>query len=264
MSRLHLLVILACATAQTSAAGPDSTRPESTLSRITTVEEVSVPPMVIDTAVRGHRAFRNAVQAATSGLVAVAGTSSHVPDLTVLTTDPVALENLRRNRGEPSSGYGWRDDPIRHNARFHSGADFRAASGTPVRAAGAGVVVFTGRQGGYGNIIYVDHGGGVITRYAHLRRIETTAHASVVAGQTIGQVGTTGRVTGPHLHFEVRYEGRPLDPITALRVGHLQRENPTAARELERQLAPDVQANEQSEQDPPRSRPRTKRVRPVS
>ncbi|MGE0549339.1 MAG: M23 family metallopeptidase [Kofleriaceae bacterium] len=264
MSRLHLLLILACSTAQTSAAGPDSTRPQAALSRITTVDEVSVPPVVLDSAVRGHRAFRNAVQGAVAKVASVAGATSEIPDLTVLTAEPVSFEHLRRDRGEPSSGYGWRDDPIRHRAKFHSGADFRASPGTPVVAAGAGVVVFSGRRGGYGNVVFVDHGGGLITRYAHLRRIETTTNASVVAGQQIGQVGSTGRVTGPHLHFEVRFDGRPLDPITALRVGHLQRENPAAARELERQLTPEAQANEQSEQDPPRTRPRTKRARPVS
>ena len=100
------------------------------------------------------------------------------PDLTVLTTEPV-------ERCE-SSGYGWREDPLRKNQRFHHGADYRADPGTPVLAAGNGVVVFAGRRGGYGNVIFVDHGNGVVTRYAHLRRIETKVGAMLTAGTKCG------------------------------------------------------------------------------
>jgi len=156
-------------------------------------------------------------------------------DLAVLTSTPLG-------GNEESSGFGWRDDPIRHTRRFHSGTDFRADPGTPVFAAGTGVVVFAGRQGGYGNCVYVDHGGGVVTLYAHLRRIETKKDAAVAAGDRIGQVGSTGRTTGPHLHFEVRLEGRPVSPITAMSVAAMQREDPEAARLAALALAPEVQA----------------------
>src|SRR5262249_29091673 len=131
-----------------------------------------------------------------------------VPDLTVLSIEPVAHSE--------SSGFGWRDDPIRHTRRFHSGTDFRGEPGTPVLAAGDGVVAFCGRLGGYGNVIDINHGGGVITRYAHLRKIETKKDTAVTAGERIGQVGSTGRTTGPHLHFEVRLDGAPVSPIAAL------------------------------------------------
>src|SRR3982751_1387160 len=84
-----------------------------------------------------------------------------VPDVSVLTWQPLPPAD----DSWPTSGFGWRDDPIRHTRKFHSGAAIRAKSGTPVMAAGDGVVTFAGRQGGYGNVIYVDHGGGLITRY---------------------------------------------------------------------------------------------------
>jgi len=147
-----------------------------------------------------------------------------------------------------------------------------------VLAAGPGVVVFAGRRGGYGNLIEVDHGGGVLTRYAHLRRIEAKVDMAVLAGQKIGQVGSTGRTTGPHLHFEVRLADSPVDPVTAMTVAQLVREQPEMGRIAAFALAPEVQAELASKVDPPKqrrsanakkeSRPeragRVKRVKPVS
>jgi murein DD-endopeptidase MepM/ murein hydrolase activator NlpD len=157
-----------------------------------------------------------------------------VPDLTNLTKPPIA--------DNESSGFGWRDDPIRHHQRFHGGTDFRADPGTPVLAAGDGTVVFAGHLGGYGNVVYVDHGGGVVTRYAHLRKIETRRDAKISAGDRIGQVGSTGRTTGPHLHFEVRIDGRAVDPVTALLVASLERELPPVGWVASFALAPELQA----------------------
>jgi murein DD-endopeptidase MepM/ murein hydrolase activator NlpD len=171
-----------------------------------------------------------------------------IPDLTVLSIEPVAHAE--------SSGFGWRDDPIRHTRRFHAGTDFRGKAGTPVLAAGNGVVVFCGRLGGYGNAVDIDHGGGVVTRYAHLRRIDTKKGAAITAGDAIGQVGATGRATGPHLHFEVRLDGAPVSPIAAMSVAALQRESPLAGRLAALSLSPELQAAAESEVDPPKQRAR--------
>ena len=192
--------------------------------------------------VRSELGMRDAVRAAGDQITAwSAKLPAPVPDLSVLTCDPIP-------DGE-SSGFGWRDDPIRHDNRFHSGTDFRADPGTPVLAAGDGVVTFTGRQGGYGNIIYVDHGGGVVTRYAHLRKIETTKGAAVSAGDQIGQVGSTGRVTGPHLHFEVRLDGRAVDPVMALTVAELERTTAGAGRLASFALVPELQTHARDQHD---------------
>ncbi|HET7502476.1 MAG TPA: M23 family metallopeptidase [Kofleriaceae bacterium] len=193
---------------------------------------------------RGMRDFAHGFEDRVASLVHSAGIV--IPDLTVLSTEPVAHTE--------SSGFGWRDDPIRHTRSFHSGTDFRGDPGTPVVAAGDGVVTFCGRLGGYGNVIDIDHGGGVITRYAHLRRIETRKDAAIMAGETIGQVGSTGRTTGPHLHFEVRLDGAPVSPILAMSVAALQREAPLAGRLAAIALSPELQRAAESEVDPPRQR----------
>lgn len=155
-------------------------------------------------------------------------------DLTKLVASPVP--------GVESSGFGWRADPINNRRKFHKGTDFRAPRGTAVYAAGAGVVTFAGRMGGYGNVVFIDHGNGVITRYGHMRRIGTKRDAQVVAGAQIGEVGSTGRATGPHLHFEVRLDGRAVNPSVAMSLAALQRTDPVAARAAASSLAPEVQA----------------------
>ncbi len=156
-----------------------------------------------------------------------------IPDITMLTTEPIP-QTL-------SSGYGWRDDPIRHTWRFHSGTDFPADYGTPVLAAGTGKVIFAGRYAGYGNCVQIDHGNGVVTLYGHMQRIQTKKDAIVAAGDRIGQVGSTGRATGPHLHFEIRLDNRPVDPVAAMSIAELWRSSPMAGRIAAYQLTPDRQ-----------------------
>jgi len=101
--------------------------------------------------------------------------------------------------------------------RFHTGVDYPAPAGTAVGAAGRGTVAFAGwDSGGYGNLVVIEHPGGVRSMYAHLSRISVRQGASVVAGNAVGSVGSTGISSGPHLHFELRLRGAAIDPLTAL------------------------------------------------
>jgi murein DD-endopeptidase MepM/ murein hydrolase activator NlpD len=118
--------------------------------------------------------------------------------------------------GEIGSGFGPRMHPVLGYTRMHTGADMRAGSGTPILACRAGEVVIAGSQGGYGNAVVINHGGGMATLYAHQSSIATSVGAHVAAGEVIGFVGSTGMSTGPHLHFEVRLSGNPVDPAPYL------------------------------------------------
>ena len=111
-----------------------------------------------------------------------------------------------------TSAYGWRADPIEGQARFHKGIDLAAAYGDDVRSAAPGRVVFSGEQRGYGNTVVVEHAGGVRSRYAHLASADVQAGVVIAAGQTIGRAGSTGRSTGPHVHFEVTVGDQSVDP----------------------------------------------------
>jgi murein DD-endopeptidase MepM/ murein hydrolase activator NlpD len=121
--------------------------------------------------------------------------------------------------GEVSSGFGLRPDPLEGDERFHSGVDIAAPVGSPIKAVAAGTVVFSGRADGYGNLVAIDHGNGLVTRYAHIQANLVSPGQRVVAGQEIALVGTSGRSTGPHLHFEVRKEGKPVNPQSFLSQG---------------------------------------------
>ena len=111
-----------------------------------------------------------------------------------------------------SSAFGMRRHPVHGDVRMHHGLDLAARTGTPVVAAEPGRVVMAGSRGGYGLVVDVDHGDGVLTRYAHLNSIEVARGDRLAGGQRLGTVGATGTVTGPHLHFEVRMQGRSIDP----------------------------------------------------
>lgn len=111
-----------------------------------------------------------------------------------------------------SSGFGYRVDPFTGGGAFHAGLDFRGPIGAPILAAAAGTVSFTGVKQGYGNCVEISHGNGLLTRYAHMSRIVARVGQVVGPGRMIGAIGSTGRSTGPHLHFEVRIADRPVDP----------------------------------------------------
>lgn len=121
--------------------------------------------------------------------------------------------------GRVSSGYGRRLDPFLRRPAMHTGIDFKAPRGTRVEAAGSGRVVFAGRKGGYGKMVEVDHGYGLVTRYAHLHRYSVSEGDHVEQGEKIGEVGSTGRSTGPHLHFETRRFDKPTNPKAFLKAG---------------------------------------------
>jgi murein DD-endopeptidase MepM/ murein hydrolase activator NlpD len=120
---------------------------------------------------------------------------------------------------EFTSGFGVRSDPFLGRPAMHTGLDFRAPTGDPVRATAIGKVVAAGWQGGYGRMIEIDHGNGLSTRYGHLSEINVKVGDSIKIGQVIGAVGSTGRSTGPHLHYETRIDGDPVDPQKFLRAG---------------------------------------------
>jgi murein DD-endopeptidase MepM/ murein hydrolase activator NlpD len=117
-----------------------------------------------------------------------------------------------------SSGFGVRIDPFTGRSAFHEGVDFTAAVGTPIVAAAGGVVVYSDYHPEYGNMIDVDHGNDLVSRYAHASKRMVTLGQVVVRGQKIAEVGSTGRSTGPHLHFEVRHRGLPQNPSRFLKM----------------------------------------------
>jgi murein DD-endopeptidase MepM/ murein hydrolase activator NlpD len=122
---------------------------------------------------------------------------------------PVANKDLKRT----ASGYGMRIDPIYKTAKFHAGMDFSANTGTPVYATGNGRIKKAGWQSGYGKVIVVDHGYGYETWYAHLNKYNVRVGQKVVRGEVIGEVGNTGKSTGPHLHYEVHLKGKVINPV---------------------------------------------------
>lgn len=122
------------------------------------------------------------------------------------TIQPVAYSRI-------SSPYGYRVHPVLHTVRMHTGIDYAAPSGTPIKAAADGVVVFKGWKGGYGHTVMVRHNNGIETLYAHMSAF-STAEGTVRAGEIIGYVGSSGRSTGPHLHYEARVNGQPVNPAT--------------------------------------------------
>jgi murein DD-endopeptidase MepM/ murein hydrolase activator NlpD len=128
-------------------------------------------------------------------------------------TDTLLLKPVEE--GRLSSGFGVRHHPILKRRQGHRGIDWAAPRGTPVRAAGRGVVVAAGRVGAYGQYLRIDHGGTIATAYAHLERYAPGLRRgrAVEQGEVIGLVGSTGRATGPHLHYDVLVAGRQIDPL---------------------------------------------------
>lgn len=119
--------------------------------------------------------------------------------------------------GKLESGFGGRRNPFGGSSyEFHSGQDIDAAPGDPVVAGASGKVTFTGWQNGYGQLVVIDHGGGLTTRYGHLSHIDVSNGQTVGRSEFIGRVGSTGRSTGPHLHYEIRINDQPVNPLQYL------------------------------------------------
>ncbi len=117
-----------------------------------------------------------------------------------------------------SSTFGARSDPFLHSAAMHTGIDFRATYGRKVEATASGKIITAGPTGGYGNMVEIDHGFGLSTRYAHLSSISVDVGDTIARGEIVGLVGSTGRSTGPHLHYETRIDGEAVDPMRFLQV----------------------------------------------
>ncbi|WP_071675045.1 M23 family metallopeptidase [Nioella nitratireducens] len=144
--------------------------------------------------------------------------------LDLLNLRRMAAENLPfsmplRTSYRISSTFGYRSDPFNGGRRLHSGVDMAGAHGSPIYATGDGVVSFAGRQSGYGNVVVLRHAMGFETRYAHMSRIRVQEGQRVSRGDRIGDMGSTGRSTGPHLHYEVRTGGTPRNPMTYITAG---------------------------------------------
>ena len=125
-------------------------------------------------------------------------------------------------RGYITDGFGWRRNPFGGSStESHGGLDIATNHGTAIEATADGIVIFAGMFGGYGNIVVIDHGYGVTTRYGHMSRIDVEVGQRIARGKQIGAVGSTGRSTAPHCHYEVRLHDRPVNPLNYLSVGRL-------------------------------------------
>jgi murein DD-endopeptidase MepM/ murein hydrolase activator NlpD len=195
---------------------------------------------VQSTLAKQHDAFTAAEGASSAAVTAVSEALGSNVALLALVADPhfgadaitAALAVAQAGAGEPvtrfgafrlpvpgaalGSPYGTRVDPLTGSIGYHPGVDFEAPAGAEVHAAAPGTVVMAGDCGGYGNCVVIDHGHSLATVSAHLSRTLVTAGQPVLDGQVVGLVGSTGRSTGPHLHFEVRLHGAPIDPIPTI------------------------------------------------
>ena len=133
--------------------------------------------------------------------------------------DNVPLRRPMRGQIEVTSTFGVRLDPFSGRPALHTGIDLMGAYGSPVEATAVGTVTMAGPNGGYGNMVEINHGRGLVTRYAHLSSVAVIPNQPIAAGDVIGRVGASGRASGPHLHYETRIDGEPVDPARFLKAG---------------------------------------------
>lgn len=158
----------------------------------------------------GRETFQDSVTSISAQIERLSTAKSNAEQLPLST--PLAKATI-------SSRFGRRIDPFLKRPAFHGGVDFRAGHGNPVRATAAGKVIHAEFSGGYGKIVEIDHGNGITTRYGHLSRISVKVGDIVGKDDTVGHTGSTGRSTGPHLHYEVRVDDKPVDPMRYIRAG---------------------------------------------
>ena len=176
-------------------------------------DQDAVPASVFGAATVDKKAGRHEMGVAASSSAAAL---VPIPSRSVPLLDDVGdgMDALTRPTGKVTSAFGWRADPFNGTSRFHGGIDVRAAYGQDVASAGAGRVVSSGDERGYGTTVVVEHADGVRTRYAHLSAALVKAGDAVAARQVLGRVGQSGRATGAHLHFEVIANGVRVDPAS--------------------------------------------------
>jgi murein DD-endopeptidase MepM/ murein hydrolase activator NlpD len=165
-------------------------------------------PFKVDASAGPFEATLSALQPRISAVYRLRGLVEQLP-----------LRKPMQGEVDMTSNYGYRVDPFTRSPAMHTGIDFRAETGTPIRATAPGKVVSAEYTGGYGNMVEIEHAGGITTRYAHMSAISVSAGQMVTSGTVVGKVGTTGRSTGPHLHYETRIEGEPIDPTRFVRAG---------------------------------------------
>jgi len=129
------------------------------------------------------------------------------------TSDPASLPTMWAHLGKINNEFGFRRNPFGGRSyEFHPGMDIDGERGDPIASPANGTIISAGFKGGYGNMVEIDHGNGLVTRYGHMSKVEATAGDTVQRGQLIGYVGSTGRSTGPHLHYELRLNDKPINP----------------------------------------------------
>lgn len=187
--------------------------------------DIKVPPAQGGALVSGRPLSMEELQATLTELEQLTG---HSTDLMTVMESRLFDQRIRKmmvptqqpvKAGHLGSSFGWRIDPFTGRSALHTGLDFQAHTGTPILAAAGGVVVTQEGHPAYGNMVEIDHGNGLVTRYAHASRAWVSKGDLVKRGQKIAEVGTTGRSTGPHLHFEVMVQGVPQDPQKFLAAG---------------------------------------------
>jgi murein DD-endopeptidase MepM/ murein hydrolase activator NlpD len=187
--------------------------------------ELKTPPAQGGALVTGRPLSMEELQATLDDLERLSG---HSADLMTVTESRLFDQKIKRmmvptqqplQAGHVGSSFGWRIDPFTGRSALHTGLDFQAGPGTPILAAAGGVVVAQEYHPAYGNMVEIDHGNFLITRYAHASKFSVAKGDLVKRGQKIAEVGTTGRSTGPHLHFEVLVQGVPQDPQKFLAAG---------------------------------------------